>query len=180
MAGKKSVNLNRKGTPSAIKAKTIILSETATLGGNVSIAAGKTLSGGLHNTTAKNNDSAITESLTEANYPSGTIFSLDLDASDNACALTLPAVGDATGLEWLFLVTIGTESAVVLTIASTTTNLVGTAVCSDGIETDSGTTATWAAGKAAAGTSVKAWCDGTNWFLECMNPGATKAQWSVA
>ena len=109
------------------------------------------------------NDAAISEALTEDTYPSGTVFSLDMNAATNDIAYTLPAL--TAGLEYTFLVNTTAGSGVTLTISAPSAVLEGSAMCDNGQEDITGTNFIFAATKAILGTQIKVISDGTLWHI---------------
>jgi len=126
--------------------------------------AGKNiLIGGRKYVVNANNDAAISEALTEDEYPSGTVFSLDMNAADNDIAYTLPAL--TAGLEYTFLVNTTAGSGVTLTISAPSAVLEGSAMCDNGQEDITGTNFIIAATKAILGTQIKVISDGILWHI---------------
>ena len=126
--------------------------------------AGKNiLIGGRKYVVNANNDAAISEALTEDEYPSGTVFSLDMNAADNDIAYTLPAL--TAGLEYTFLVNTTAGSGVTLTISAPSAVLEGSAMCDNGQEDITGTNFIIAAAAAFLGTQIKVISDGTLWHI---------------
>ena len=111
-----------------------------------------------------NNDSAVSLTLTEAEHPSGTLFSLDMNAATNNIAFTLPAL--TTGLEYSFVVSTTAGSGVTLTISAPSAVLEGVAVCDNNSEDISGTNFIIAAAKAFLGTQINVVSDGTLWYIQ--------------
>ena len=99
--------------------------------------------------------------LTEASYPSGTVFALELAHNTNDAAITLPAL--TAGLEYTFLVQTTAGTSTGLIINGPGANLKGVAVCDDNTEDISGTTITFTDNKAIAGTKISCICDGVIW-----------------
>ena len=121
-------------------------------------------------TTLSNASGAIAltggSALTEADYPSGTLFALDLDSATNDAAITLPAL--TAGLEYTFLVQTTAGSNVGLIINGPGDNIKGVAVCDNGTEDvnhsdDACTTITFNDQLAVAGTKLSFICDGVHW-----------------
>ena len=111
-----------------------------------------------------NNDAAVSKTLTEAEHPSGTVFSLDMNAATNDIAYTLPAL--TAGLEYTFLVNTTAGSGVTLTISAPSAVLEGHAMCDNGQEDISGTNFIIAATKAELGTQINVISDGTLWYMK--------------
>ena len=140
----------------------------------IKFGAGTSLAGARKVVSSHNNDLAVSITMTEADYASGTLFSLDMNASTNDISFTLPAL--TAGLEYEFMVQTTAGSGVTLTIAGPSAALEATAVCSDGIEVSTGQTFLVAATKAVAGSHIRAVCDGTRWLLLANLPGAAKSE----
>ena len=111
-----------------------------------------------------NNDAAVSKTLTEAEHPSGTVFSLDMNAATNDTAYTLPAL--TAGLEYTFLVSTTAGSGVTLTISAPSAVLEGHAMCDNGQEDITGTNFIIAATKAELGTQINVISDGTLWYMK--------------
>jgi hypothetical protein len=111
-----------------------------------------------------NNDSAVSLTLTEAVYPSGTLFSLDMNAASNDIAFTLPAL--TKGLEYSFVVNTTAGSGVTLTVSAPSAVLEGVAHCDNNHEDISGTNFIIAAAKAFLGTQIDVVSDGTLWYMQ--------------
>ena len=111
--------------------------------------------------TITNSAGAVTLVLTEASYPSGTLFTLDLDSNTNDVAITLPAL--TAGLEYTFVVQTTAGTSVGLTLSGPGDNVRGVIVCDDGTEDASGTDMVFADTKAIVGTRVHFVCDGVFW-----------------
>ena len=126
-------------------------------------AAKNIVTGGRRYVVNANNDAAINETLTEDEYPSGTVFSLDMNAADNDIAYTLPAL--TAGLEYTFLVNTTAGSGVTLTISAPSAVLEGSAMCDNGQEDITGTNFIIAAAAAFLGTQIKVISDGTLWHM---------------
>ena len=126
-------------------------------------AAKNIVTGGRKYVVNANNDAAVSKTLTEAEHPSGTVFSLDMNAATNDIAYTLPAL--TAGLEYTFLVNTTAGSGVTLTISAPSAVLEGHAMCDNGQEDISGTNFIIAATKAELGTQIKVISDGTLWYI---------------
>ena len=137
------------------------------------MGAGTSLAGARKKISSHTNDEAVAIVMTEADYPSGMLMSLDMDASTNDISFTLPAL--TAGLEYEFMVQTTAGSGVTLTIVGPSAALEATAVCSDGIEVSTGQTFVVNATKAVAGSHIRAVCDGTRWLLIANMPGAAKS-----
>ena len=145
--------------------KYIIDKKEATLSFRSDYNAGKNvIIGGRKNVVNANNDAAVSETLTEEEYPSGTVFSLDMNAATNDIAYTLPAL--TVGLEYTFLVSTTAGSGVTLTISAPSAVLEGVAMCDNGQEDISGTNFIIAATKAELGTQINVISDGTLWYMK--------------
>ena len=112
--------------------------------------------------TLSNASGGLTLVLTEAAYPSGTLFALQCAGASKAVDITLPAL--TAGLEYTFVVqtTSGSGSTVTLSGPAAST-LQGVIVCDDGTEDGTGTDLVFDAEKAIAGTRVTFVCDGVKW-----------------
>ena len=136
----------------------------ATLSFRSDYNAGKNvITGGRKYVVNANNDAAVSKTLTEDEYPSGTVFSLDMNAADNDIAYTLPAL--TAGLEYTFLVNTTAGSGVTLTISAPSAVLEGVAMTDNAQEDISGTNFIIAAAKAFLGTQIKVISDGTLWHM---------------
>ena len=127
-------------------------------------AAKNIVTGGRRYVVNANNDAAVSKTLTEAEHPSGTVFSLDMNAATNDIAYTLPAL--TAGLEYTFLVNTTAGSGVTLTISAPDAVLEGSAMCDNGQEDISGTNFIIAATKAELGTQINVISDGTLWYMK--------------
>ena len=127
-------------------------------------AAKNIVTGGRKYVVNANNDAAVSKTLTEEEYPSGTVFSLDMNAANNDIAYTLPAL--TVGLEYTFLVNATAGSGVTLTISAPSAVLEGHAMCDNGQEDISGTNFIIAATKAELGTQINVISDGTLWYMK--------------
>ena len=127
-------------------------------------AAKNIVTGGRKYVVNANNDAAVSKTLTEAEHPSGTVFSLDMNAATNDIAYTLPAL--TAGLEYTFLVSTTAGSGVTLTISAPSAVLEGHAMCDNGQEDISGTNFIIAATKAELGTQINVISDGTLWYMK--------------
>lgn len=125
------------------------------------LGVGSSLAGGRKKVTTLSNTSAISLTLTEADYPSGTLFALDLDTSTNDAAITLPAL--TAGLEYTFVVQTTAGSSVGLTLSGPSAVVQGVIVCDDGTEDGTGTNLVFADTLAIAGTRIHFLCDGVKW-----------------
>ena len=125
-----------------------------------------TLTGGRKPISALSNTSEIDVTITEAVYPSGTTFVLDLDSNTNTATLTLPAL--TAGLEYNVLVGTTAGSDVTLAITAPSAVLNGAAVCDDNTEDIVGTTFTIAATKAIKGTQMRLISDGVLWYIKAV------------
>ena len=106
------------------------------------LGAGTSIAGARKKITTLSNASgaiALTggSALTEANYPSGTTFALELAHNTNDAAITLPAL--TAGLEYTFLVQTTAGTSTGLVINGPGANLAGVAVCDNDTEDISGT-----------------------------------------
>tara|TARA_Y100001963_G_C6648054_1_gene384329 strand:- start:272 stop:892 length:621 start_codon:yes stop_codon:yes gene_type:complete len=110
-----------------------------------------------------NNDSAVSVTMTEANYAAGAVLGLDMDASTNDIAYTLPAA--TAGLGYTFIVNTTAGSGVSLTISAPSAILNGSAQCDDGSEDIVGTNFIIANTKAIKGTKIEVLSDGTIWNI---------------
>jgi hypothetical protein len=111
--------------------------------------------------TVTNSAGAVTTVLTEAVYPSGTLFALELAGTSKSVDLTLPAL--TAGLEYTFVVQTTAGSGSTLTLSGPGANVQGVIVCDDGTEDGAGTDLVFDATKAIAGTRVHFLCDGVKW-----------------
>ena len=137
----------------------------------ITMGVGTSLAGARSKITTLSNSAAAidltsSKALTEANYPSGTVFALELAHNTNDAAITLPAL--TAGLEYTFLVQTTAGTSTGLIINGPGDNVKGVAVCDDATEdiADSGgtcTTITFADNKAIAGTKISCICDGVIW-----------------
>ena len=128
-------------------------------------AAKNIVTGGRKYVVNANNDAAVSKTLTEAEHPSGTVFSLDMNAATNDIAYTLPAL--TAGLEYTFLVNTTAGSGVTLTISAPSAVLEGVAMCDNGQEDISGTNFLIQTGsKAELGTQINVISDGTLWYMK--------------
>ena len=127
-------------------------------------AAKNIVTGGRKYVVNANNDAAVSKTLTEAEHPSGTVFSLDMNAATNDIAYTLPAL--TAGLEYTFLVNTTAGSGVTLTISAPSAVLEGSAMCDNGQEDITGTNFIIAATKAELGTQINVISDGTLWYMK--------------
>jgi hypothetical protein len=114
--------------------------------------------------TITNSAGAVTLVLTEASYPSGTLFTLDLDSNTNDVAITLPAL--TAGLEYTFVVQTTAGTSVGLTLSGPSAVLEGVAVLDDATKDITGrTNIIFADTKAIVGTRISAVCDGVKWNI---------------
>mgnify|MGYP001494090578 CR=1 FL=1 len=128
----------------------------------ITLGAGTSIAGARRKIeTVSNADGAVTTVLTEASYPSGTVFALQCAGASKAIAITLPAL--TAGLEYTFLVQTTAGSGTTLTLSGPGANVQGVIVCDDGTEDGAGTNLVFDATKAIAGTRVEFVCDGVKW-----------------
>tara|TARA_R100000951_G_scaffold11752_1_gene9619 strand:+ start:1832 stop:2329 length:498 start_codon:yes stop_codon:yes gene_type:complete len=126
------------------------------------LGVGSSLAGGRRKVeTVTNSAGAIALVLTEAAYPSNTLFALDIDSATNDVAITLPAV--TAGLEYTFHVQTTAGTNVGLTLSGPGAVVQGVIVCDDGTADGTGTNMVFADTKAIAGTRVHFLCDGVKW-----------------
>ena len=110
------------------------------------------------------NSAAVNITMTEANYPGGSVIGLDMNTSTNDVQYTLPAL--TAGLRYTFLVNSNAGSGATLTLTSPSAgNLAGVAICDDGNEDILGTNFVIAAAKAFKGTKLEVVSDGTIYHL---------------
>ena len=111
--------------------------------------------------TLSNASEGLTLVLTEAAYPSGTLFALQCAGASKAVDITLPAL--TAGLEYTFVVQTTSGSGSTVTLSGPGANVQGVIVCDDGTEDGTGTNLVFDAEKAIAGTRVTFVCDGVKW-----------------
>ena len=129
------------------------------------LGVGSSLAGGRRKVSTFDNASgAVTEVLTEATYPSGTLFTLKCAGTSKAVDLTLPAL--TAGLEYTFVVQTTSGSGSTVTISGPAAVLEGVAVLDDATADITGrTNMVFDATKAIVGTRVSAICDGVKWNI---------------
>jgi len=104
---------------------------------------------------------ALTADTTLTAADSGKTFYLDAVGE----AITLPAVGDATGVQYKFVVTAAIATSA-WTIAATTAKIYGSVTEAGLVQLSSAeTTLTIVHTKAIEGDWITLECDGTNWYL---------------
>ena len=122
-------------------------------------------------TTGSSNTAAVNTTMTEANYPGGSVIGLDMDSNTNDIQYTLPAL--TSGLRYTFIVNTNAGTGVTLTITSPSAgNLAGIAVCRDGNERILGDDFVIAAAKAAKGDRMELISDGNIWHITAFCSGS--------
>ena len=126
------------------------------------MGAGTSMAGARRKvSTLSNASGGVTLVLTEADYPSGTVFALQCAGASKNIDITLPAL--TAGLEYTFLVQTTAGSGSTVTLSGPGANVQGVIVADDGTEDGVGTDLVFAATKAIAGTRVEFVCDGVKW-----------------
>ena len=128
------------------------------------MGVGTSLAGARSKVEAIDNTSAITIALTEAEYPSGTLFSCDFSTASENVDISMPA--PTAGLSYRFAAkTAGGNSTVKLQAGSTI--LQGTIVCTDGTKeiVVGKRSVTFSANKFEGGTILEFVSDGTKWYV---------------
>jgi len=133
-------------------------------GGEVVVAAAAEPTGTRKIVSSHNNAADLSLSLTEADFPSGTVFTLGMGTATNDIAFTLPAL--TVGLEYSFVVNTTAASGVTLTVSAPSAVLEGIAICDNGTEDINGTNFIIAAAKALLGTQIHVVSDGTLWYMQ--------------
>ena len=114
-----------------------------------------------------NSGGAISTTITEANFPGGTVFGVNQSTAGNAVAFTLPAA--TAGLEYTFIASV-TSGNTTTTISAPSAILKGMAICKDANEDISGTNFIFAATKFEIGTRVTCIADGAIWHVTAICP----------
>ena len=114
-----------------------------------------------------NSGGAISTTITEANFPGGTVFGVNQSTAGNAVAYTLPAA--TAGLEYTFIASV-TSGNTTTTISAPSAILKGMAICKDANEDISGTNFIFAATKFEIGTRVTCIADGAIWHVTAICP----------
>jgi len=141
-----------------------------TLSTNVSASAeigALVLHGRNSGSSQSNSGAAINTTITEANFPGGTVFGVNQSTAGNAVAFTLPAA--TIGLEYTFIASV-TSGNTTTTISAPSAILKGMAICKDANEDISGTNFIFAATKFEIGTRVTCIADGAIWHVTAICP----------
>ena len=160
------------GTTLDITAPTVDINASTVLNidGNVSSSAtiGALVLHGRNNASAVvNSGGAVNTTITEANFPGGTVFGVNQSTAGNAVAFTLPAA--TAGLEYTFIASV-TSGNTTTTISAPSAILKGMAICKDANEDISGTNFIFAATKFEIGTRVTCIADGAIWHVTAICP----------
>jgi hypothetical protein len=129
------------------------------------LKAGTSLAGARRKVeTLSNASGALTLVLTEASYPSGTLFALQCAGASKAVDITLPALTE--GLEYTFVVQTTSGSGSTVKLSGPSAVLQGVAIVDDATaDITDGEDLTFDAQKAIAGTRISAVCDGVQWNI---------------
>lgn len=130
----------------------------------ITMGVGTSLAGARSKVEAIDNSSAVTIALTEAAYPSGTVFSCDFSTGSENVDISMPA--PTAGLSYRFVAKVASGTSTVKLQAASTI-LQGTIVCTDGtLELAGGSrSALFANSKFEAGTILEFISDGTKWYV---------------